>query len=45
MPGCPSRLRPYLEGEGITKKVIHGRPPPWIVVTWETNITMVGAAI
>ena len=20
MPGCPSRLQPYLEGEGITKK-------------------------
>ena len=24
---------------------LHGRPPPWIVVSWETNITMFGAAI
>ena len=27
------------------KKVKHGRPPPLVVVSWETNIAMVNATI
>ena len=27
------------------KKVNHGRPPPLVVVSWETNIVMVDATV
>ena len=33
MPGCPSRLRPYLEGEGITKK-----SNPWKTTSLDRSI-------
>ena len=30
---------------GINKKVKHGRPPPLVVVSWETNFAIVDATI
>ena len=45
MHGCPPRLRPYLEGEGINKKSKTWLPPHLVLVLGEANIAMVDAAI
>ena len=42
---CPSRLRPYLKGEGINQKSKTWLPPPLVLVLGEANIAMVDAAI
>ena len=33
------------KGRAYIEKVNHGRPPPLVVVSWETNIAMVDATI
>ena len=45
MDRCPSRLRPYLKGEGINEKSKTWLPPPLVLVLGEVNIAMVDAAI
>ena len=35
----------FLKGRTKDKKVNHGRPPPLVVVSWETNIAMVDATV
>ena len=35
----------FLKGRAKVKKVNHGRPPPLVVVSQETNIAMVNATI
>ena len=37
------RLRPFVEGEGISKKSKKVRPTPLVKVSWETNIAVVDA--
>ena len=45
MHGCPSRLRPYLKGEGINHISKTWLPPPLVLVLGDANIAMVDAAI
>ena len=33
------------KGMAKIEKVSHGRPPPLVIVSWETNIAMVDATI
>ena len=35
----------FSKGRAKVKKVNHGRPPPLVVVPWETNIAMVDATV
>ena len=35
----------FSKGRAKVKKVDHGRPPPLVVVSWETNIAMVGGTV
>ena len=42
---APHVCNHFSEGRAKVKKVNHGRPPPLVVVSWETNIAMVDATV